>query len=155
MSTVYGQYAAYGLGADTADHWANRANCLNMTNPEIMWPLPGADLQTVLAIKQCEGCPVRVECLLDGIDDDEFDSVRGGLTGKQRKAAARSHGRDVGAYPEPDPPLRWCQRCSGGFVVEVRNPHARLCPSCAFERDVDALRKEKKRAHRAHRAVSA
>lgn len=145
MTTVYGRYAAYGLGADPAMHWAESAKCLGMARPEVMWPLPGADAQIAEAIKVCDGCPSRVPCLLDGIDENEFDSVRGGLTGRQRKLAARAHGRDIAAYLKPEPPQRHCVRCGQGFVVDEAVPTAHICPACAFQRDRIAYQRRVKR----------
>lgn len=139
MSTVYGQFAAYGLASDTPDHWDELALCKGEN--DLMWPLPNAVEQTALAVLKCNGCPVRVQCLLAGVDEDEFESVRGGLTGRQRKAAAKKYGRDLDAYPVPHSPLRWCQRCGDSFEVEVRNPHARLCAGCAAERDLKGKRR--------------
>lgn len=148
MTTVYGRYAAHGLDSDTAAHWAENAKCLGMARPEVMWPLPGAVQQVAEAIKVCDGCPSRVPCLLDGIDENEFESVRGGLTGRQRKLAARAHGRDIAAYPAPSAPLRHCARCGQGFVVDEAAPTARICGACAFKRDRLAYQRRINRAAR-------
>lgn len=137
MTTMTRRAAPPRIANDTPDHWDELAQCKD--TGDLMWPLPGAVEQTALAVLQCHGCPVRVQCLLAGVDDAEFESVRGGLPGRQRKVAARKFGRDLGAYPEPQLPIRWCLRCGDAFQVNPAAPRARICTSCA------AARKERER----------
>lgn len=132
MTTMTRRAAPPRIASDTPDHWDELAQCKGEN--DLMWPLPNAVEQTALAVMQCHGCPVRVQCLLDGIDQDEFESVRGGLPGRQRKTAARKHGRDVDAYPAPQLPVRWCQRCGEAFEPTEAAPLARICTPCAAAR---------------------
>lgn len=127
------------------DNWAARANCLGMAHPDVMWPLPGADMQIAQARSMCEGCPVAAECVIDGAELGEWDSVRGGYTGAERRRYAQKFGTDVADYPPPPPRMKVCQRCAGMFPLDLANRMARICPPCAHERQVADRRRELKR----------
>lgn len=139
MTTMTRRAAPPRIANDTPDHWDELAQCKD--TGDLMWPLPNAAEQTALAILKCHGCPVRVQCLLAGVEEEEFDSVRGGLTGRQRKLAHTKHGRNLDAYPVPRPPIRWCQRCGESFEVNAENLLARICTPCAVERELQGKRK--------------
>jgi WhiB family redox-sensing transcriptional regulator len=64
--------------------WRARGECVNK-DPEIWF----AD-RTAKARKICDGCPVREICLQDAIDERDFEGVRGGLSGRQRRRLAAS-----------------------------------------------------------------
>jgi WhiB family redox-sensing transcriptional regulator len=64
--------------------WRARGECAN-EDPEIWF----AD-RTAKARKICDGCPVREICLQDAIDERDFEGVRGGLSGRQRRRLASS-----------------------------------------------------------------
>lgn len=100
-------------------------------DPERMWPLPNDQVGIADARRVCDRCPleVRHQCLQDGIDTREWDSVRAGFTGKERRDRYRQ-GFAIADYPPPVPAVRWCQRCRGSFPFDPRHPYARLCAGC-------------------------
>lgn len=56
-----------------------------------------------LARSICDRCPVAAECLTDALVSRDFDGIRAGLTGAQRKRL-------------PRPPRRlWCPECGTQF----------------------------------------
>ena len=95
MSTVYGQYAAHGLGTDTADDWRRDASCREV-DPELFFPIgthgPAA-LQAEEAKRICLSCPSRVPCLKWATDNSIDDGVWGGTTEHERRWAKRNGAR--------------------------------------------------------------
>jgi WhiB family redox-sensing transcriptional regulator len=124
----------YGLDAGQINPvWQTNANCRD-AHPETMWPLPYATYLIDAARRICHGCPVRLQCLHDGAACGDWESIRGGLTGHERKSLHRD-GLTPAQFPvwTPPPWQRACMRCSESFDVDQARPKRRLCPTCAEE----------------------
>ncbi len=122
----------YGLGIDVDEHWSTRSVCRD-DDPELMWPLPHDYAAIEEARKVCKPCPVGIECLREGIELLDWESVRGGLTGEERKDRHRQ-GFALADYPPPPKRMgRWCVRCQTPFVAESR--FRRVCESCDRRRN--------------------
>ena len=65
--------------------WATQARCLG-TDPEALFVQGAAQHQ---AKKICSGCPVRVHCLADALDNRTEFGVWGGMTERERRAMLR------------------------------------------------------------------
>lgn len=65
--------------------WATKAKCLG-TDPEALFVQGAAQHQ---AKKICAGCPVRLECLADALDNRTEFGVWGGATERERRAMLR------------------------------------------------------------------
>lgn len=65
--------------------WATQANCLG-SDPEALFVQGAAQHQ---AKKICVGCPVRLECLSDALDNKTEFGVWGGATERERRAMLR------------------------------------------------------------------
>jgi hypothetical protein len=63
--------------------WRDTANCKDVPDPEIFFPLPQADTSEALAY--CGACIVRVECLQSALDSGDDHSIAGGLTATERR----------------------------------------------------------------------
>lgn len=79
--------AVAALAADPDADWTNRAACLAADPDELF--VAGAAQHT--AKRQCAGCPVRAECLIDALDHRVEWGVWGGLTERERRAVLRRH----------------------------------------------------------------
>lgn len=91
MSTVYGQYAAYGFGSDLGDDWRHSAACRDH-DPEIWFPVgtgPIAQVQANHAKSICAPCPSRIACLKWALETGIDDGVWGG-TGEEERRALRA-----------------------------------------------------------------
>lgn len=91
MSTVYGQYAAYGLGTDTADDWRTDGLCRNQ-DPELWFPVGNSGpalLQEQIAKDFCNACPSRVPCRRYALGNGIEDGVWGGLGELERRSLKR------------------------------------------------------------------
>lgn len=72
--------------------WMTQGNC---TDPSIdpEWFFPQNEIQTnpetKLALKMCETCPVRMECLAYAINNYPIDGIWGGMRHKQLKDIVR------------------------------------------------------------------
>lgn len=81
--------------------WTEDAECKDHPNPDLFWydyPRPddraGREetiLQVYVALGYCETCPVRKECLAEGLKTDNLHSgsIWGGLLYSQRKRIAK------------------------------------------------------------------
>jgi WhiB family redox-sensing transcriptional regulator len=67
--------------------WASRGACARM-DPDAFF-VQGADQQKIKGA--CSGCPVRVECLADALDNRMEFGVWGGMTERERRRLLRSH----------------------------------------------------------------
>jgi WhiB family transcriptional regulator, redox-sensing transcriptional regulator len=64
------------------DDWASRAVCANQ-DPDVLFVTGAAQRE---AARLCHGCPVKLECLADALDNRVEFGVWGGLTERQRRA---------------------------------------------------------------------
>lgn len=70
-----------GIPGAPAD-WSTRAVC-STQDPDLLFVTGAAQRE---AAKMCRGCPVRLECLADALDNEVEFGVWGGLTERQRRA---------------------------------------------------------------------
>lgn len=59
-------------------------------DPEIFFPHPTERVKTAMAKAYCRQCVFVAECLHEAIRIHDNDSVRGGLTAKERRSLVRS-----------------------------------------------------------------
>ena len=78
--------------------WVNKANCLDVPNPDIFFPPREKALYKEIADEAktyCFGvngnnpCPVRLNCLWEAISTDEQHGIWGGLSHRERNALVR------------------------------------------------------------------
>jgi WhiB family redox-sensing transcriptional regulator len=67
--------------------WAAAAAC-RAGDPDALF-VQGAEQN--VAKKVCKGCPVRMECLADALDNRVEFGVWGGMTERERRALLRKH----------------------------------------------------------------
>lgn len=67
--------------------WASTAACRE-GDPDALF-VQGAEQN--VAKKVCKGCPVRMECLADALDNNVEFGVWGGMTERERRALLRKH----------------------------------------------------------------
>lgn len=67
--------------------WASQAACRS-GDPDALF-VQGAEQNA--AKKVCRGCPVRMECLADALDNRIEFGVWGGMTERERRALLRKH----------------------------------------------------------------
>ena len=67
--------------------WASAAACRE-GDPDALF-VQGAEQN--VAKKVCKGCPVRMECLADALDNQVEFGVWGGMTERERRALLRKH----------------------------------------------------------------
>jgi WhiB family redox-sensing transcriptional regulator len=67
--------------------WASRGTCARM-DPDAFF-VQGADQQKIKTA--CAGCPVRMECLADALDNQMEFGVWGGMTERERRRLLRAH----------------------------------------------------------------
>ncbi len=72
---------AKGAAAGGAE-WTTRAVCATQ-DPDLLFVTGAAQRE---AAKLCRGCPVKLECLADALDNKVEFGVWGGLTERQRRA---------------------------------------------------------------------
>ena len=75
---------------ESLDGWRERAECNKPKyDPEIFFPLPNKKSgETAVALKACEDCPVRRECLREGYRTGS-DGIWGGTTEPERRKRRR------------------------------------------------------------------
>lgn len=121
----------WGLSTQTGEHWDVTAAC--RYDPEVMWPNPNATNQIEAARKVCRRCDHRIACILQGIADQDWESVRGGYTGKER-AKYHKKGLAPAEYPPVQPSvvakMRKCAGCKQQFEVTPDRPTSRHCRTC-------------------------
>ena len=75
--------SAPGVGASVSEaDWSSKAVCATQ-DPDLLFVTGAAQRE---AAKMCRGCPVRLECLADALDNEVEFGVWGGLTERQRRA---------------------------------------------------------------------
>lgn len=67
------------------ESWTTRAVCANQ-DPDLLFVTGAAQRD---AARMCHGCPVKLECLADALDNQVEFGVWGGLTERQRRAILR------------------------------------------------------------------
>lgn len=72
------------IGGGNAE-WTARAVCAGQ-DPDLLFVTGAAQRD---AAKMCHGCPVKLECLADALDNEVEFGVWGGLTERQRRAILR------------------------------------------------------------------
>jgi WhiB family redox-sensing transcriptional regulator len=80
-----------------AANWRAASACLN-ADPDMFFPVAAgtaASKETARALRICQGCPVRQQCLDFAMQSGEKDGIWGGTTPEQRIRARR--GRNRGA----------------------------------------------------------
>ena len=92
MTTVSLRIVAVPRGADlqvsvlaTEDDWPLRAVCAGV-DPDALFVTGAAQRE---AAKLCAGCPVKMECLADALDNQVEFGVWGGMTERQRRAVLK------------------------------------------------------------------
>lgn len=102
------------------ERWRERAACLGRTTSTFdPWSPPDKVYRAPnLAREVCERCPVRKECLIAGINGDEW-GVWGGLTRRERTALKRPRNR-----------VR-CPICAGKLITESGD-RLDVCVSCGI-----------------------
>ena len=71
---------------DATSIWMNQGNCRNYP-PATFFPSDGVGVDR--ARKICNGCPVKMECLADALDNRIEFGVWGGMTERERRALLR------------------------------------------------------------------
>lgn len=128
---AYQSSTAWGLDTVRERDWRVDSLCRDV-DPETMWPLPENARAIEAAVKVCEGCPVKLKCLQDGEDADDWESVRAGYTGKER----RKHFKAFLSPSEYPPPIRAkCDRCQRPVSAHSSK---RFCPQCRADINSEA-----------------
>lgn len=73
------------VGNSFDSEWAAKARCLG-ADPEALFVQGAAQHK---AKKICSGCPVRLQCLADALDNRTEFGVWGGMTERERRALLR------------------------------------------------------------------
>lgn len=81
-----GLSAAELVGALSPDAWTVEALCAQ-SDPDAWWPEKGGSAR--LAVRICQGCPVRHKCLELALARPERAGIWGGTTPNQRRRMAR------------------------------------------------------------------
>lgn len=141
---------AWGTSTETGTHWAESAACLNITNADVMHPISTADAELELARQVCRRCPLQtqLDCMTDAADRGEWDGVRGGHPGWDRKRF-HDQGLTPAQYPKPVRE-RTCTGCGGQFEVSPNHRWASKCVPCvsASYKRAGRERSERMRADR-------
>jgi len=69
-------------------NWRLLGNCAD-EDPDVMYPPPRDRYGIRQARDVCGGCPVTVKCLTDAIEAQDWNGIRGGMTGDERRAYAK------------------------------------------------------------------
>ena len=78
-----------------APNWRAASACLN-TEPDVFFPVAvgsAASEQISRALRICQGCPVRQQCLDFAMRSGEKDGIWGGTTPEERIRARRARNR--------------------------------------------------------------
>lgn len=106
---AYQTRTQWGLESERDEPWQKRAACAG-DDPDRMHPFPAIPPGELWLLREvCFGCPVKVQCLRDGVAAGDWDSIRGGLTGKERYRHYRD-GLEPDEFPAPVRPR--CAVCS-------------------------------------------
>ena len=78
-----------------ASNWRAASACLN-TDPDVFFPVAvgtAASKLVARALRVCDGCPVRQQCLDYAMRSGEKDGIWGGTTPEERTRARRARSR--------------------------------------------------------------
>jgi WhiB family redox-sensing transcriptional regulator len=92
-------------------NWRAASACLN-ADPDVFFPVAvgtAAVKQISLALRICQGCPVRQQCLDFAVRTGEKDGIWGGTTPEQRIRARRA-GRARRARNRPPAGSTWQEK---------------------------------------------
>lgn len=141
---------AWGTSTETSTFWAESAACLGLARPDIMWPTSVDEAEVEPARRVCRRCPLQtqLDCMTDAADRDEWDGVRGGHPGWDRKRF-HEQGLSPAQYPAPVK-HRECTTCGDPFEVTAFHKWAAKCPPCvsASYKRAGRERSERMRADR-------
>jgi len=109
-----GRSTQHGMSTQLGDDWRAYAACRpgQLRDPELMWPLTHDHSETEQARDVCKRCPaaIRLECLRVGVETRDWDSVRGGMTGDERRAEYKA-GTPLDEWTPPPPRTQPCRTC--------------------------------------------
>lgn len=80
------------------EDWTEDANCRDIEDPDIFFPPRDKELYSSIAAQAksyCLGeaglpaCPVRAQCLMSAIKEDEVHGIWGGMSHRERNALVR------------------------------------------------------------------
>lgn len=74
--------------------WMDYAECAGL-DPDLFFPTRDDISSHYEAIRVCNQCPVRLQCLEYALDNNERKGVWGGTTGKQRRQILARRRRGV------------------------------------------------------------
>ena len=78
-----------------ASNWRAESACLN-TDPDVFFPVAvgtAAGKLVTRALRICDGCPVKQQCLDYAMRSGEKDGIWGGITPEERIRARRARNR--------------------------------------------------------------
>ena len=96
--------------------WRDQAKCRGMAL-EIFFVGSRVDQERMIpaAKEACDSCPVRSECLDEAILAKDFNGVRGGLLGRERRVLWRHRQKLIPKKERPDHGTR------SGYFYELKN----------------------------------
>ena len=90
-----------------ATNWRAASACLN-TDPDVFFPVAvgtAASKQVARALRICDGCTVRQQCLDFAMRSGEKDGIWGGTTPEDRVRARRARNRRTVRRTWPEAPV--------------------------------------------------
>jgi WhiB family transcriptional regulator, redox-sensing transcriptional regulator len=78
-----------------ANNWRAASACLN-ADPDMFFPVAvgtAASSQVSRALRMCQACPVKQQCLDFAVQSGEKEGIWGGTTPEERVRARRAHHR--------------------------------------------------------------
>lgn len=120
--------ATSGLTDLVVQNWTLQAKCRDLGRApaesvrDLLFPAPRASRDILAAKAFCQGCPVALDCLADGMDDPH--AVRAGLTADERRRLKEGGGVErctsceLPFVPRPTNPTR-CTGCTGRTIRDV------------------------------------
>lgn len=113
---------ARSFGSAPSGDWRSAAACRGLADQYFdPWDADDrAERPNATAMQYCQRCPVRQECLIEAITNDEEYGVWGGLTRRQRKMLVRARKR------------KRCPICSGKLLADTDAYHLQTCLSCGI-----------------------
>lgn len=117
-----GETKARGSGSAPSGDWRHDAACRGLAHRYFdPWDADErAEQPNATATQFCETCPVKRECLIAAIENDEESGVWGGLTRRQRKMLVRARKRVC------------CPICKGGLLSDTAAEYMQVCLSCGI-----------------------
>jgi WhiB family transcriptional regulator, redox-sensing transcriptional regulator len=89
-----------------ATNWRAASACLN-ADPDLFFPIAvgtAVSKQVTRALRICDGCPVRQQCLDFAMQSGEKDGIWGGTTPEERIRARRTRNRRPALRTWPESP---------------------------------------------------